>query len=1074
AAFNDSLDGTGGFSWTPDFTQSGIYNVTLIASDGALADSEVVTITVTESNRAPVLAAIGAQNITEGDTLVFGVSATDPDGTTPFFTVLNAPFNSNFMDSTNGNGAFTFRPDFTQSGAYPVTFIASDGALADTEVVSITVVEAGNQRPALTPIGNKIVAEGGQLQFMISAGDADLDSLVLTAVNVPLNGVFDDSGDGTGAFTFNPSFTQNGIYNVTFIASDGLLADSEAITITVTEAGNQPPAIDSIGPKVLFEGDTLRFRVHAVDPDGTIPSLFVTSPPPNSNFVDSGNGAGSFVFIPSFTQQGIHNVSFFASDGALTDVETVQITVNNVNLPPAIDSIGPKSVQETNSLNFQVRATDPDGAAGIVLTAINLPANASFSDSGNGLGRFIFNPDTSQAGIYNVTFIASDIFLADSEVVQITVSPSANHAPVLDPISPKIVTEGNLLEFRIHATDQDGSIPTISHGPLPRGAVVVDSGNGAGSFSWTPDFAQAGLYSVRITASDGALQTNRNVFIQVQDAGNQKPVLFSIGSRNVTEGQILTFNVPTADPDSTLPAVFADSLPVNAEFNDLGSGTGIFLFEPNFTQAGNYNVLFRCVDAGGLADSELVSITVIEAGNQTPQWLVIPETLVVNENSTGSFIVRANDPDSSIPLLRQGTILANSTFTDSANGTGLFQFTPSFSQSGTHLIAFLAKDSQDTTVIDADTVRIIVIDVNRKPVFTQGSIPDQTVNEGDSVMINLTVNDPDGTFPLLRYRPENASFVPITLANSALTDNGNGTGQFKFKPSFTQSGVYFIAFFAVDQVYSADTTFHLPKVRITVSNVNQAPVIANAPDTTITEGDSLEMLITSTDPDLTIPTLNASNMPSGALFLSNPNGTGRFIFKPKFNQSGAYAVRFIASDGVLADTEIVNLTVLDAGNHAPVITTVFPDSMIFVPNKLDSFTVRASDPDSTIPTISATGLPSLSTFSNISPGVSRFRFAPADSQTGNTYLVVMTASDGSAQDSDTLRVMVINFIRGDANGDLSITLADIIYIVNYLFKSGPAPVPFEAGDANNNGDITLADIVYLVNYLFKAGPPPPP
>ena len=62
--------------------------------------------------------------------------------------------------------------------------------------------------------------------------------------------------------------------------------------------------------------------------------------------------------------------------------------------------------------------------------------------------------------------------------------------------------------------------------------------------------------------------------------------------------------------------------------------------------------------------------------------------------------------------------------------------------------------------------------------------------------------------------------------------------------------------------------------------------------------------------------------------------------------------------------------------------------------------------------------------------------------------------------------------RGDANGDGDINSADIVCLINYLFKFGPDPVPWEAGDVNCDGDINSADVVYLINYLFKGGPSP--
>lgn len=64
------------------------------------------------------------------------------------------------------------------------------------------------------------------------------------------------------------------------------------------------------------------------------------------------------------------------------------------------------------------------------------------------------------------------------------------------------------------------------------------------------------------------------------------------------------------------------------------------------------------------------------------------------------------------------------------------------------------------------------------------------------------------------------------------------------------------------------------------------------------------------------------------------------------------------------------------------------------------------------------------------------------------------------------------YLRGDANGDGMINMADAVYLVNWLFIGGPAPNPLWVGDANCSGGVDLADAVYIVNWLFIGGPPP--
>jgi len=62
--------------------------------------------------------------------------------------------------------------------------------------------------------------------------------------------------------------------------------------------------------------------------------------------------------------------------------------------------------------------------------------------------------------------------------------------------------------------------------------------------------------------------------------------------------------------------------------------------------------------------------------------------------------------------------------------------------------------------------------------------------------------------------------------------------------------------------------------------------------------------------------------------------------------------------------------------------------------------------------------------------------------------------------------------RGDVNEDGLIDIGDAIYLLNYLFRDGPAPVPLIAGDLNCDSLIDLGDLIYLINYLFKDGPSP--
>jgi len=64
------------------------------------------------------------------------------------------------------------------------------------------------------------------------------------------------------------------------------------------------------------------------------------------------------------------------------------------------------------------------------------------------------------------------------------------------------------------------------------------------------------------------------------------------------------------------------------------------------------------------------------------------------------------------------------------------------------------------------------------------------------------------------------------------------------------------------------------------------------------------------------------------------------------------------------------------------------------------------------------------------------------------------------------------YLCGDCNGDGQLTILDVIYEINYLFKGGIAPKPLIAGDLSCDAKETVLDVVYMINYLFKNGDTP--
>ncbi len=129
----------------------------------------------------------------------------------------------------NGDMYLTGR---TSSSDFPTShaFDASYNGGLDAFVAKIGLQNA----PILDPIGFQQAAEDQLLTFGVSASDPNGTIPSISATELPAGATFSDNNNGTGTFSWTPTSTQSGTYNVTFAASDGDLTVQEEVLITVS------------------------------------------------------------------------------------------------------------------------------------------------------------------------------------------------------------------------------------------------------------------------------------------------------------------------------------------------------------------------------------------------------------------------------------------------------------------------------------------------------------------------------------------------------------------------------------------------------------------------------------------------------------------------------------------------------------------------------------------------------------------------------------------------------------------------------------------------------------------------
>ncbi len=235
------------FTWTPNYDDTGNYNVTFSVTDNGTpseSDSETITISVDDVNRPPVLAEIGDKSIDENNTLNFTVSGLDPDNDTLTYTASDLPDGAEFNANTK---TFTWTPGYDVSGNYEVTLSVTDDGTpseSDSETITISVGDV-NRPPVLDKIGDKKIAAGDTHLITMTASDSDGDDLMFSVSDLPDGAVFDQA---TRTLTWTPSPEIIGDYEISVLVTDDgepRLTDSETFLISVTEKAVSPKSSDN-------------------------------------------------------------------------------------------------------------------------------------------------------------------------------------------------------------------------------------------------------------------------------------------------------------------------------------------------------------------------------------------------------------------------------------------------------------------------------------------------------------------------------------------------------------------------------------------------------------------------------------------------------------------------------------------------------------------------------------------------------------------------------------------------------------------------------------------------------------
>jgi hypothetical protein len=339
---------TGSLTGTPTTGQVGTYsNVSISVSDGAAqATLAPFTITVAAANSAPSISGSPATTVTALQTYSFQPTASDPDGQTLTFSIINKPVWATF---NSANGSLTGTPTAAQVGTYGgVSITVSDGtAQATLAPFTITVATVPNNPPSISGSPTTSVTAGQAYAFQPTASDLDGQTLTFSIVNRPTWATFSTA---TGRLSGTPTAAQVGTYSgVTITVSDGTAQASLApFTITVAAVPNNPPSISGSPTTSVTAGQAYAFQPTASDPDGQTLTFSIVNRPAWATF---STATGRLSGTPTAAQVGTYSgIVISVTDGTSTvSLPAFSITVATVQLGSATLSWTPPTLNEDGS-----------------------------------------------------------------------------------------------------------------------------------------------------------------------------------------------------------------------------------------------------------------------------------------------------------------------------------------------------------------------------------------------------------------------------------------------------------------------------------------------------------------------------------------------------------------------------------------------------------------------------------------------------------------------------------------------------------------------------------------------------
>ncbi len=977
-SLQDNNDGTATVSGTPSQGDLGPVSFTLEIEDAAgLISARTFSLTVNNVNDPSVFTSSDNVSIDENNTFVLQLTTTDEDGDTPEYAISGGADAALFsVDAITGNLSFIGAPDYESprdsdtDNVYEVIVSADDGTgtpnAISTQSITVSVTDLSDED--LSPItdldtlagSDGIVDEnraiGSTVGITADTRDGDAGQSIAYALSGTDATLFSIDGNGvvTTAAALDHENASAHTFTVTATSSDGSTATRE-FTVTVNDVNEAPVFITDASLPDATEDSAYTATIATRDPDtGDTITFNNAAIPVWLSLTDNNDGTATFSGTPQNAHVGTWEITLEIEDSAgLTGSRTFSVAVVNVNDAPVFSSDTAFTVAENNTAIASVQASDEENDSMRYAIAGGTDAARFTIDAATGALHFSAAPDyenpqdSDTDNVYEVIVSADDgtgtpnAISTQSITVSVTDLSDEDLSPItdLDSLagSDGIVDENRAIgsTVGITADTRDGdAAQSISYALSGTDAALFSiDGNGVVTTAAALDHenASAHTFTVTATSSDGSAAT-RDFTLTVSDV-NEAPVFITDASLpDAIANQPYSLTIDTRDPDSDDTLSFTTTtLPDWLVLTDNRDGTVTLSGIPSPEDTGPLSLTLGITDAAGLETTRIYSLTINHV-NSAPS-ITTGNVFAVNENATFVTTISGSDPDgNSLSYAITGGEDADRFSLDASTGALAFVEAPDHDnpddadKDHVYQLTISVDDgtgSVNSTVEQAITVMLANLpDEDLSPISDSDAIAGENgiVEENAAVgtTVGITASSVDGdagqsvTYALsgedaALFRIDNSGIVTTAaILDHETSDSYNFT--------ITAS--------------SSDGSDANRRFTVTVTDVNETPVITSADTFTIDENTSTVATIHAVDEDggAVIYSI-AGGQDADHFSIEAESGELRFSLNPDFespvdaNRDNQYEVVIAATDPEGSQSRQAVIVKVSDVNEAPTITT---------------------------------------------------------------------------------------------------------------------------------------------------------